>query len=389
MPEMSLPKSPSSGLRIVALFTDVLPFGGVQLAGRLTSRALAEIAPAHGWTLELLSLNDPPGLHNIPGCAADVHVRGYGRNKVRFVLAALRQAWSVQRGIVLAAHPHLAPPAAWMQGLRSSLRILVMAWGIEIWKPLTPSRRKALHTARLVTVPSSDTANRLTAVQGLDASKVRRLPLPLPSDFPDMAQEPQSLPVPPQFPRGRIVLAVGRWVANERYKGADELIRAIPKLRQSIPDVHLVAVGTGDDLPRLRAIAAELHIEDRVHFLENLTNQELAACYAHCDLFALPSTGEGYGLVFLEAMAFAKPVVGVAAGGVTDIVRNAENGFLVPPGNSERLVQALEELLLDDSLRVRLGRAGAEIVRRNYTFHAFRARLEQILLECAAGAASS
>lgn len=388
MAEMSVPKSPSTGLRIVALFTDVLPIGGVQLAGRLTCRALAEIAPAHGWTLELLSLNDPPGLHKVPGCEADVHVRGYGRNKLRFVLAALRQAWSVQRGIVLAAHPHLAPPAAWMQRLRPPLRILVMAWGIEVWKPLTPSRRKALHAAGLVTAPSSDTANRLTTVQSLAASKVRRLALPLSSDFPDMAQR-QSLPVPPQFPRGRIVLAVGRWAANERYKGADELIRAIPKLRQSIPDVQLVAVGTGDDLPRLRAIAAELHIEDRVHFLENLTNEELAACYAHCDLFALPSTGEGYGLVFLEAMAFAKPVVGVAAGGVTDIVRSAENGFLVPPGNSERLVQALEKLLLDDSLRVRLGRAGAEIVRRDYTFHSFRARFEQILLECAAEAASS
>ena len=388
MAEMSVSKSTSTGLRIVALFTDVLPFGGVQLAGRLTCRALAEIAPAHGWTLELLSLNDPPGLHKVPGCEADVHVRGYGRNKLRFVLAALRQAWSTRSGILLAAHPHLAPPAAWMQRLRPSLRILVMAWGIEVWKPLTPSRRKALHAARLVTAPSSDTANRLTTVQSLHASKVRRLPLPLSSDFPDMAQQ-QSLPVPPQFPRGRIVLAVGRWAANERYKGADELIRAIPKLRQSIPDVNLVAVGTGDDLPRLRAIAAELHIEDRVHFLENLTNQELAACYAHCDLFALPSTGEGYGLVFLEAMAFAKPVVGVAAGGVTDIVRDAENGFLVPPANSERLVQALEKLLLDDSLRARLGRAGAEIVRRDYTFHAFRARLEQILLECATGAASS
>jgi phosphatidylinositol alpha-1,6-mannosyltransferase len=389
MPEMSLPKSPSSGLRIVALFTDVLPFGGVQLAGRLTCRALAEIAPAHGWTLELLSLNDPPGLHEIPGCPHDVQVRGFGRNKFRFVLAALRQAWSARPGIVLAAHPHLALPAAWMQHLRPSLRVLVMAWGIEVWKPLTPARRKALHAARLVIVPSSDTANRLASVQGLDASKVRRLPLPLSSDFPDMAQQPQSLPLPPQFPRGRIVLAVGRWVANERYKGADELIRAIPNLLQSVPDVNLVAVGTGDDLPRLRAIAVELHIEDRVHFLENLTNQELAACYAHCDLFALPSTGEGYGLVFLEAMAFAKPVVGVSAGGVTDIVRNAENGFLVPPGNSESLVQALEKLLLDDSLRVRLGRAGAQIVSRNYSFDSFRARLEQILLECAAGAACS
>ena len=133
-------------------------------------------------------------------------------------------------------------------------------------------------------------------------------------------------------------------------------------------------------------MAAELKVEDRVHFLEKLSDEEAAACFAHADVFALPSTGEGFGLVFLEAMAFGKPVVGVAAGGVTDIVRDGENGFLAPAGDAQRLSDALRTLLEDGSLRARLGAAGAEMVKREYSFEAFRLRLAEVLSDCANGA---
>ncbi len=385
LPKMIAPQSLQQRRRIVGLFTDLLGIGGVQETGRLTSKALADIAHARGWSIDLISLNDPTGTHALPGCEPEIRFRGFARNKSQFVLAALRQAWRMERhGIVLAAHPHLGPPAAWMRWVRPSLQTIVMCHGVDVWKPLTGQRRKALHGASRVVVPSSDTERRLTNVQGIPSSKVRRLPPPLGTNFMRMASEPQALPLPSRFPRGRIVLTVGRWSAAERYKGADDLIRAVAYLRSTIPDIQLVAVGSGDDLPRLRTIATELKVEDRVHFLENLANEEVAACYANCDLFALPSTGEGYGLVFLEAMAFGKPVLGAACGGATDIVRHGVNGILVPPGDFERLRQTLEQLLGDESLRARLGRAGTEVVNREYHFGAFRARIEVILSECTA-----
>jgi glycosyltransferase involved in cell wall biosynthesis len=176
-----------------------------------------------------------------------------------------------------------------------------------------------------------------------------------------------------------VILTVGRWVIAERYKGADELIRATAQLSARIDDLHLAIVGTGNDLPRLRALADESGIVDRVHFIEVLSTEDLGACYAHCDVFALPSTGEGFGLVFLEAMAFAKPVVGAAAGGITDIIQDGQNGFLVPPHDPEQLARKLEVLLRDKSLRTRFGRCGSEIVHRDYSFDVFRARLEELL----------
>jgi glycosyltransferase involved in cell wall biosynthesis len=273
-----------------------------------------------------------------------------------------------------------------MRRLRPQLRVVVMSHGIEVWEPLAAHRRKALQRADCVLAPSNYTARKLTEAQGVAAEKVGCLPWPIRAAFLELARERRKLRLPAGFPRGRTVLTVGRWAANERYKGADALIRAVAALHAALPDIQLVAVGSGDDLPRLRALAAELKIEDRVHFLEKLPNEEVAACYAHADVFALPSTGEGFGLVFLEAMAFGKPVVGAAAGGVMDIVRDGENGFLVVPGDAQRLSNALRTLLEDGSLRAKLGAAGADMVKREYSFEAFGLRLGEIVDDCANGA---
>ena len=120
-------------------------------------------------------------------------------------------------------------------------------------------------------------------------------------------------------------------------------------------------------------------IADRVHFLSCLSGDELAACYAHADVFAMPSSGEGFGLVFLEAMAFAKPVVGAACGGTTDLVEHGVNGLLVPSGDTQKLVAALVSLLGDEPFSARLGRRGAQLVREKYTFENFERELERIL----------
>lgn len=257
-----------------------------------------------------------------------------------------------------------------------------MAHGMEVWRPLPTLRRRALLRANLILAPSRDTAQKLIDVQGVSPEKIRRLPWPLNPNFLRMADAPSRLPLPVAFPVGRVILTVGRWAASERYKGADELIRAIPQLCTTFPNLHLVAVGGGDDLARLRHLAAGLGVAGHVHFLEHLSRDEIAACYARADLFALPSTGEGFGLVFLEAMAFAKPIIGVASGGATDVVENEINGLLVPPGDTVQLAKALGRLLKDEALCMELGRRGAEIVRQEYKFDLFQAGLELILGDC-------
>lgn len=370
-----------SARELIGLFPELMGPGGVQEAGRQTASALAKIASECGCLTSFLSLNDQPQLHSIDESERQISFRGFGRSKLNFVISALRESGKKAR-VVFAAHPHLAILAALMKMKSLHLKTVVMSHGIEVWKPLPVLRRKALLAADLVLAPSSDTAKNLAEIQGVPKEKIRRIPWPLGTSFLFMADASAKPAAPRALPAGRFILTVGRWDASEKYKGADDLIRAVAQLRSSFPGLQLVAVGGGSDLPRLRNLAVKLGIADHVHFLEGLSREELASCYSRAEIFALPSAGEGFGLVFLEAMAFGCPVVGAACGGTTDIVEDGVNGALVPPRAPDRIAEALDRLLRDESLRKRLGCSGAEMVRSKFSFENFRHGLQQILREC-------
>lgn len=364
---------------IIGLFPGLASVGGVQIAGRQTAAALAAIANDRNSPCVFLSLNDASGEQDTSVGVHTIRFTGFARQKHRFLFRALSLALKKPK-LILVGHPNLAPIAVAMKIAAKDARVIVGAHGIEVWQPLPLFRRSALRFADVVTAPSSDTVQRLASVQGVSKAKLRRLPWPLDPAFSDFVGRVYDLPRPAAFPTGQIVLSVGRWVSNERYKGADHLIDAIADLSHDFPDLHLVLVGSGDDLVRLKQQAQSSMIAGRIHFLENLSRQELAAWYATADIFALPSTGEGFGLVFLEAMAFGKPVVGTNFGGIPDVVENGRQGLLVEP-IAAAISVALRRLLSDAPLREEMGKQGRERVNRDFTFAAFQRGLLSILDE--------
>jgi phosphatidyl-myo-inositol dimannoside synthase len=364
---------------IAGLFTDLLSNGGIQYAARQTAAVLAGLARRQGSSVSLLSLNDPPGTHRLTVAAQDYEFQGFGRSKPRFVLAALKLA-ARGPGVVLANHPNLAPVATAMRLLSPRLRVVVMTYGIDVWETLPPLRRAALRRASAVTSCSTFTAQKLVSVQHVASDRVFHIPLSLDPEFMELAESAPGPPPPQGFPDGRIILSVGRWAANERYKGLDHLIQALPELQRQVRNVSLVAVGDGDDRPRLEALAREAGVADSVIFLRGLSRPDLVACFARCDVFALPSAGEGFGYVFVEAMALGKPTIGGAHGGTPDIIQDGDTGYLVTHGDVARLATVIGNLLQDDSLRTAMGRRAAQHVRANFVFGQFESRLSELLL---------
>ncbi len=369
-------------MRITGIFPQLMGFGGIQQASRQLVCALQNILAGRHGNLSLLGLNDPTGQQTLNLERNTIHFEGFNRAKFRFVLRGLRLATTHPR-ILIAGHPNLAQPAAWMKKLTPSTKTIVLCHGVDVWEPLPSRRRNALLAANLALVPSTYTAKKLTEIQNFPAERIRVLPWPINSAMLQKSENRAALTnLPPDFPNGRVILAVGRWASAEKYKGADDLIRAMPQLTNSFPDVNLVLLGRGDDVPRLKSIASELNVSSSVRFLEGMTDDQLAACYASAEIFALPSTGEGFGIVFLEAMAFGLPVVGAEAGGVTDIIQDGVNGLLVPPKNPAALTQALARLLNNQQLRANLGQNAKKTVREKYLFAHLEKALELLLLEC-------
>ncbi|HEX3375934.1 MAG TPA: glycosyltransferase family 4 protein [Candidatus Acidoferrales bacterium] len=364
---------------IVGLFTDVLPPGGVQRAGRHVAAVVAKFAGDRGITVRFLSLNDPQGLHTVRVGQLEFSIFGYAGSKFQFLRAAIRAA-SGNPDLVIALHPHLAPIVSAMRLRNRKFRSIVFTHGVEVWEPLAWPRGGALRGADLVIGPSTDTVQHLINEQKIPQTKVQRLAWGLDPEFEARVAAATPTAPPEGFPmEARNILTVGRWNSAEKYKGADTLISALPRFLKNAPDASLVLVGDGDDRPRLEQLARDFGISERAHFLHRLTPEELFACYANCEIFALPSRGEGFGLVFLEAMAHAKPVIGGAHGGIPDIIEDGVTGRLVPHGDAERLAQALEALLSNPGEAKEMGARGKDRVAQKFSFAQFESQFGTIM----------
>ncbi len=200
------------------------------------------------------------------------------------------------------------------------------------------------------------------------------------------------------------LLCVSRLTVADRYKGIDTMIEAMPAIRREFPEATLRIVGGGDDLPRLQALAASLglapavplsvegsqlsgadtnnsqpttsnHNGCAVVFTGIVDDRALRTEYAACDIFALPSRKEGFGLVYLEAMTYGKPCIAARAGGAPEVVTD-EVGAIVEYGNTDQIALAVADL-------VRHPRDPAAMERRaaDYSFPRFKERLAGSLLQ--------
>jgi phosphatidylinositol alpha-1,6-mannosyltransferase len=356
---------------IVGLFPDLSSAGGIQRAGRLTAAALLSYASRRGETCTSLSLNDRADTSNARIGSQEIQFTGFGRSKRHFAAAAWRVAGEGPR-LVVALHPNLAPIVAAMKFRSPRTRFVTFAHGVEVWTPLNAMRRWSLDRCDLVLAPSAYTVRQLIEQQGTKPEKTGRLAWSLGPEF-DARKTPTATVPPTGFPSGRIILTVGRWDAGEAYKGVDHLIAALPELLRDVSDLHLVAIGGGSDLPRLEQLSRQSSAAENIHFLPFLDPEQLDAAYDSCDVFALPSRGEGFGLVFLEAMSHCKPVVGGAHGGTPDVIEDGESGYLVRYGEVSELANRLRRLLTDEPLRRRMGTAARYRVVRDFTFERFSA----------------
>lgn len=247
--------------------------------------------------------------------------------------------------LIITTHMHFAPVAQMLKRLRG-VRYAVVAHGIEVWGRISAMRRQALCAADRVFAVSRYTANRLCADQGVASQRIALLPNTFAEDQFHPGPKPTALLARHGLARDRkIIFTLCRLAANERYKGYDILLEALPAIHARVPEVHYVIGGTGDDLPRLRALIRARGLEAHVTLAGFIPAEELLDYYRLCDVFAMPSTGEGFGIVFLEAMATGKPVLAGNRDGSTDALADGRLGVLVNPLDVEQIATALVRIL--------------------------------------------
>jgi hypothetical protein len=177
------------------------------------------------------------------------------------------------------------------------------------------------------------------------------------------------------------VLSVGNLIP---IKGHEVLLRAFAQIVPEFPGIMLDTIGDGPERKRLDQLAHELGISNRVRLLGRQSRQQVAEAMRCCTAFVLPSSYEGLGCVYLEAMSSGKPVIGCRGQGISEIIRQGVNGFLVGPGNDKELALVMGMLLRDERKRQSIGVAARDTILDRFTLTQQAEHLARIYRECAA-----
>jgi phosphatidyl-myo-inositol dimannoside synthase len=323
-------------LSILALVTDAYGGrGGIAQYNRDFLGAVAESSFCPSITVL------PRRVHEVATAPKAIQQLPPRRSRIRYSVAALRAVLFRKVDLVFCGHIFMAPLALLIARLERA-QLIVQTHGIEAWRRPSALQRAALERADLVLCVSRYTRAVVLSCAAVAPERVLVVPNTVRDEF--MPGEGRKIRAATGLEGKQVLLTVGRMNARERYKGHDRVIAAIVELVARGHDICYLIVGEGDDGPRLEALARKAGVRNRVRFLGPLTMANLVDTYRAADLFIMPSTGEGFGIAFLEAMATGTPALGLASAGAQDVLADGELGTMT---SESELVTSISRLLLE------------------------------------------
>ncbi len=355
--------------------------GGIARQNSHICKCLCELV---GASVDVLSFWDSGQVIDhryLPQGTRQITFRGFSGDKKRFAWsvtsALLRQNYDVCMVGLVNFIPLLLIPF-----LVKRQKYIVIVHGTEAWKKFSLLQMFLLNRTQRILSVSHFTANQMTAPNRIAPKKVALLPNAL---DPYMAEGVNPVQVQDRqegFARSsKNILTVARLSRLDRYKGHDKIIQALPDVMTVVPDLCYHIVGDGDWQPDLHRLVEACGVVNHVIFHGWVNEAHLQRCYRECDLFVMPSTGEGFGLVYLEAMFHGKAVLASNKDAGQEVVQHGITGLTVDPDDHQSVASSLIELLTKDDLRMTMGLNGKALVENNYMFAHFQQRLMSILQE--------
>jgi glycosyltransferase involved in cell wall biosynthesis len=360
---------------IVVLVTSAFGgIGGIETFNRALIGTLDQLSPQHDWSVQVLSLLDH---EDLPGAeryvqSESLNVRGFSGNRVQFVLSAIRAGREAD--VVIIGHVNLAPLALLMN---SSFKCSI-AHGIEVWSRLPWLKSWGVSRMNRILSVSAYTQRQMMAHNSLPEDRFCIFPNTL---DPRSASRRTKLDRSAlSLPQGPMLLSVSRLASSEPYKNIRSVIESMPEVLARVPDAFYVIVGDGGERKTFQDLARDMGLTEKVSLLGAVSDELLPSYYENCDLFVLPSTEEGFGIVFLEAMHHGKACIGARAGGVPEVIHDGVTGVLVNPSKlATQVPESILRLLEDPALRRTMGINGKAHLDEHFSFGRFQDRLEQIL----------
>jgi glycosyltransferase involved in cell wall biosynthesis len=327
-------------MRVQMLLTDGFGgFGGISRFNRNFLGAL-NICPLVERVHALPRVISEPIAEPIPEVV--VYDRRAARGRVSYAVAMARHALRAPRAdLVICGHINLLPPA-WIAARLAGARLVLVVHGYEAWAP-SPYPLSNRLTKRIDAFIAVSRYSAERFVQWSGVPRARGFVLPNCVDL-DEFQPRRRDPILARrygLQSATVLLTVARLETGEPCKGVDEVIEVMPRLVRQFPDLRYLVVGDGSDRARLEAKARAHDVSDYITFAGRIPETEKVAHYNLADVYVMPSRGEGFGIVLIEAAACGIPVVGSSVDGSCDALLDGQLGALVDPAKPDELMAAI------------------------------------------------
>jgi len=338
---------------VLALATDA--FGGCGGIAQYNRDCLSALAEA-GHRIIVLPRHAPDAV-DPPTRVTQLRARA---SRFAYSFEALLIAVRSRPDIVFCGHIFMAP-LGWLAAKLAGAHLVMQMHGIEAWPRPSSLARRACESAALILNVSRYTRSRVLDWAAIPPERALALPNTVAEFF--SPGDGSALREEWGLEDQKVLLTVGRMASSERYKGHDRVIAALPELLAGGHDVIYVIAGKGDDVLRLEKLAEGAGVRERVRFVGALPRERLVGAYRMANLFVMPSSGEGFGIAFLEAMACGTPALGLDIAGAQDALADGELGVLIGP--NDNLAAAIARLVskpkpaphaLADRVRAQFGR---------------------------------
>ncbi len=329
-------------------FPDIFEFkGGIQVYSNFFLEALQNLYPDFRYEVFLKHDRGLPA-HFQPMANTKFNFAGNCPKSLRTQLFASQifghAIWKRPK-LIISSHANFTIVAYLLKRL-AGIPYWAIVHGIEVWNQTNPRLKIALQNADRILAVSNYTRDRLLNEQSLDQAKISLLPNNFDANRFKITAKPKHLLERYNLDLHQpIILTVARLSHTESYKGYDNIILALPKIRYYIPNIHYIIVGKGDDLPRINQLVQSLDLQSHITLTGFVDDEQMCDHYNLCDVFAMPSKGEGFGIVYLEALACGKPVLGGNQDGAVDALCHGRLGALVNPNDLEEIAKTLIEII--------------------------------------------
>lgn len=334
-------------MRLLFLYLKAFSFtGGIEKFNRSFLKAMYDLSMDHDLDVYASSVYDSYA-HEM--YFPSLRFKGFGGNRIVFTIITISTAWHYN--LLVLGHINLALVGYWIKKIKPSIKLIIIAHGLEVWGEQKGYKRKALESAdRILSVSNFTKQKMIESNPSVSKDKISIFPNTLDPYFvpPKVFHKPQYLLNRYQLSlEDKVLLTITRISSFEKYKGYDNVIRCLHRLSKVNLKIRYLLCGKADEYEqeRLHKIIQETNSASLVTMTGFIQEDELIDHYLLADVFVMQSKMEGFGIVFIEALACGRKVIAGSKDGSVDALLNGELGLLIDPDSEEELKAAILQSL--------------------------------------------